>query len=74
MYIRRDAKTGGPLAATYEGPYRAVEWRRKTCQVQLGDRVDSISIDRIKPHLGDGDPVAARPPRQGRPPRSADRT
>ena len=71
VYIRKDTQTGGPLANNYEGPYKVLARRRKTFRVQLGDRVDSISVDRLKPHLGVGEPTAAQPPRRGRPPRSA---
>ena len=68
------ASAAADLLKEVQWVYRALEWRRKTFQVQLGDQVDSISIDRIKPHLGEGNPAAARPPRRGRQPRSADQT
>ena len=65
MYIRRGA-VGGPLENLYSGPYAVVRREKKILLLQLGDRQEWVSADRLKPHTGDS-PVAADPPRRGRP-------
>lgn len=45
-----------------------LECREKTGHVQMGERVEVVSRDRLKPFLGAEEPVAAEPPRRGRPP------
>jgi hypothetical protein len=58
-----------PGLTAYRGPFREVEPGEKTFKVQFGPRVDVVSVDRLKPYLG-SEPVAAEPPRRGRPPGS----
>ena len=65
VYIRRGA-VGGPLENSYSGPYAVVRREKKILLLQLGDRQEWVSADRLKPHTGDS-PVAADPPRRGRP-------
>jgi hypothetical protein len=51
VYIRR----GGvlpPLAPPYAGPYAVTARADKFFTVQIGDKEDTVSIDRLKPHLG----------------------
>ena len=65
VYIRR-GPVGGPLTDSYSGPYLVVERRLKTLLIQMGDRQEWVSADRVKPHAG-GAPQVAQPPRRGRP-------
>ncbi len=68
VFIRRDAHHS-PLQRPYEGPFRVVQSGPKTFQVDVGGRVDTISIDRLKPAYLDPEqpiPDIARRPR-GRP-------
>jgi len=69
VYVRR----GGvipPLAPLYHGPYKVVEPGRKFFVISLGGRNETVSVDRLKPHLG-GVVTPATPPARGRPPRSS---
>ena len=59
---------GPPLAINYAGPYLMLEKGPKVFKLQIGTREDVITRDRLKPHLGQAPPVAADPPRRGRPP------
>ena len=65
VYIRRGA-VSNPLAESYSGPYEVVQREDKILLLRIGDREEWISADRLKLHLGPA-PVAARPPRRGRP-------
>ena len=48
---------GAPWGAhSYSGPYRALKQEEKILLVQLGDRQEWISADRLKKHTG-GVPV-----------------
>ncbi len=66
VYVRRGGQ-GTPLADNYLGPYKVVSRDQKVFRVQMGEAVEVISRDRLKPHLGEKDPVPAVPPRRGRP-------
>ncbi len=70
VYIRR----GGvlpPFAPMYVGPYAVLERGEKVFWLQVGDREEVVSVDRLKPHTGAETVQPAAPPkvgRQGRPP------
>ncbi len=66
VYIRRGA-AAPPLAAQYLGPYRVLLRGPKFFKLQVGDREENISVDRLKPRLGTAPVAAADPPRRGRP-------
>jgi len=66
VYVRRGVHKG-PLEQAYVGPYRVLERSDKLFKLQIGDRVETVSADRLKPHTG-ADPQPAQPPRRGRPP------
>ena len=66
VFIRRGAP-GPPLSPLYDGPYRVVAKSPKVFQLQLGSRVESVSVDRLKPCLS-SETIPAVPPRRGRPP------
>ena len=60
VYIRWGAM-GGPFSSSYSGPYRILQRGKKVLLLQLGDRLEWVSADRLKPHAG-GAPVEALPP------------
>ena len=60
VYIRRGAM-GGPFSSFHSGPYRVLQREKKILLLQLGDRQEWVSADRLKPHAG-GAPVEALPP------------
>ena len=62
--------TANPLAAEYTGPYMIVRRSQKVVELQVGDRVETFSADRIKPYSGET-PTPALLPKRGRPAGSA---
>ena len=56
-----------PMAYKYSSPYKVLERDSKAWKLQVGERVDLISRNRLKPHLGSVAPKAAKPPKPGRP-------
>ena len=69
VYIRVGASKP-PLQPLYEGPYRVIRAGQKVFVVDIGGRPQSVTVDRLKPHLGAAPAVPAAPPRRGRPPAS----
>jgi hypothetical protein len=69
VFVRRGGVVP-PLAPLYHGPYKVLQAREKFFTISLGGREDTVSVDRLKPHLG-SPVVPAEPPARGRPPRSA---
>ena len=70
MYVRR----GGvklPLTPAYSGPFVVVSKSPKCFVLDLGDRQESVSVDRLKPHAGLTVFTPAMAPRPGRPPTSS---
>jgi len=70
VYVRRGG-TLPPLAPLYVGPYEVLERTDKYFRLAVGGREETVSIDRLKPHLGVGPFSAALPAARGRPPTSA---
>ena len=68
VYVRRGA-IGGPFKSSYSGPYKVVERKVKVVKLQIGDKTDWVSADRLKPHTGAA-PAVAEPSKRGRPPGS----
>ena len=64
-YVQR-GRVGGGLQAAYSGPYRVLGHAGKVYELQVGERVEKVAADRLKPHLGSA-PAVARPPPRGRP-------
>jgi hypothetical protein len=48
-----------------------VEEGEKSFRILVGGRTDSVSVDRLKPHVGGEEPEPGLPPRRGRPPASS---
>ena len=55
------------MADKYSGLYKVSELGNKSWKIQVGEMVDVVSRDRLKPHHGSVAPKAAVPPRRGRP-------
>nr|XP_010769834.1 PREDICTED: uncharacterized protein LOC104945814 [Notothenia coriiceps] len=68
VFIRHDADRG-PLRPPYDGPFRVIRHRDKSLVVDVGDRPETVSVDRIKPaHVDVSRPLElALPTRRGRP-------
>ena len=58
---------GPPLADNYMGPNLVLEKGPKVFKLQLGERTEVVSRDRLKPHAGQAHLLATEPPRRGRP-------
>ena len=68
VFVRHDAHRG-PLRRIYDGPYHVIERADKTFVLDIGGRLETASIDRLK--CAHADPVRpivpAKLPRRGRP-------
>ena len=67
MFVREDASKPS-LTPLYRGPYLVMEWQSKIFRLQIGTRIDAVSLDRLKPVFSDSPVVPVAPPPQGRPP------
>lgn len=67
VFIRHDA-TIPPLAPRYHGPYKVLEHGPKVFRLQIGNKSDVVSVDRLKPAFSFESFSPADPPRRGRPP------
>ena len=56
-----------PTADKYSCPYKVLEKRNKAWKLQVGEGVEVVSRDCLKPHLGSVAPRAAVPLTRGRP-------
>ena len=59
VFVRVDAHKS-PLQATYKGPFKVLERHSKYFKRDLGNREDTVSIDRLKPAFMD-EPLRAAP-------------
>ena len=57
VYVRR-GPAGTPLADKYEGPFHVLARGPKFFKLKMGEREDTVSRDRLKPHMAVVDPVA----------------
>jgi hypothetical protein len=57
-----------PLSPLYSGPYKVLSSGPKVFQLQVGEREESVSIDRLKPHRGAAPIQPAQPPANRQPP------
>jgi len=67
VYVRRGG-TKPPLTPAYSGPFAVVSRSPKFFILDLGERHESVSVDRLKPHAGTSIFTPAAAPRRGRPP------
>ena len=67
VFIHKDGHVA-PLAPLYESPYKVLSGSLKTFQLQVGKRVEVVSVQRLKPAFTADDEAPVEPPRQGRPP------
>ena len=70
VFICHDARKS-PLQTPYDGPYEVLQRSEKSFILQVGNRQETVSIDRLKPANLDSSqpPKVAQPPRRGRPPK-----
>ena len=66
VLVRRDGHKP-PLSPAYDGPYKVLARSPKFFRLQLGDRADSVSVERLKPARCEPGVPAAPPRRRGRP-------
>ena len=59
VFVRVDAHKS-PLQAPYKGPFKVLERHSKYFKLDLGNREDTVSIDRLKPAFMD-EPLRAAP-------------
>jgi hypothetical protein len=57
-----------PPAPRHQAPFLVLNRERKCFCLVVGHRLETVSIDRLKPHVGEGPVEAAQPPRRGWPP------
>jgi hypothetical protein len=69
VYVRR-GNVAGPFQPPYSSPYEVLRRRQKVFDLQVGERVETVSVDRLKPHRGAAPVSPTAPPRRGRPPGS----
>ena len=67
VFVREDASKPS-LSPLYRGPYLVMERRSKFFRLQIGSKIDAVSVDRLKPVVSDCPVVPADPPPRGRPP------
>ncbi len=70
IYVRRGGNLP-PLAPLNAGPYAVLERGEKVFRLQVGDREEAASVDRLKLHTGAEPVQPAAPLKRGRPPGSA---
>jgi len=68
VFVRQDASSPS-LAPLYRGPFQVLLRTDKYFKLKMGEREDTVSVDRLKPVLHEGDVLPQQPPRRGRPPR-----
>ena len=65
VYVRRGA-VSPPLTQCYSGPFKVLERGPKVFRLQMGEREEVVSADRLKPHTGTTPTLPVVPPRRGR--------
>jgi len=66
VWVRTDT-VKKPLERPYKGPFAVKERGEKAFVLLYGDRLEKVSIDRLKPVCSDEQVTPAAPPRRGRP-------
>jgi len=68
VFVRKDGYVP-PLVPLYAGPYKVLSRTRRTFRLQVGSKVEIVSVQRLKPAITADNEAPALPPRRGRPPR-----
>ena len=64
VYLRRDAAKPS-LSPPYEGPFKVLERRDKTFIIVMGEKQETVSLDRLKPaHIDPDQPIPTPPVRR----------
>jgi Integrase core domain len=66
VYVRRGG-VSPPLSPPYQGPYLVLSSGPKFFHLQVSSREETVSVDRLKPHLGEATVLPAAPVQRGRP-------
>ena len=66
VFIREDASSL-PLSQLYWGPYKVIDRKDKYFKIQIGSKLDNVSVDRFKPVFSGEKVSPALPPPLGRP-------
>ena len=66
VFVRDDASKP-PLSPLYRGPYLVLRRSEKFFILQIGDKKDAVSVDRLKPVFSSNPVVPGVPPVRGRP-------
>jgi hypothetical protein len=70
VFVRKGG-VSPPLAAKFDRPYQVISKSEKYFVIKVGDKLDSVSVDRLKSYRGGGVVTPAVPPLRGRPPKLA---
>ena len=68
VLVRKDGHVP-PLSPLYEGPYKVLDCSQRTFRLQVGNRTEVVSVQRLKPAVTSDEEKPSEPPRRGRPPR-----
>jgi len=66
VFVPEDASVPA-LSPLYRGPYKVLERQSKFFRLQIGDKVDVVSVDRLKPVISDSTIIPTSPPACGCP-------
>jgi hypothetical protein len=66
VFVRRGCP-GSSLEPLFDGPFEVEKSGDKVFRVWVGGKIETITVDRLKPYLGAAPPEVAVPPRRGRP-------
>jgi hypothetical protein len=66
VYVRKGG-TVPPLSPLYSSPYKVLASGPKVFRLQVGEREETVSIDRLKPHWGAAPVQPAQLPARGQP-------
>ena len=66
VYVQRGAR-GTPLSPVCTGPFQVLRPGRKFFIISIGGKEETVTVDRLKPHLGPSPVLPASPPPRGRP-------
>ena len=65
FFFVHDDASKSPLSPLSRGPYRVLRQSEKFFVLQIGDKTNSVSVDRLKPVFSSTPVVPAKPPLSG---------